>query len=109
MIGKLVLGLDYFGDLEGLWGYVVEVFNGKDMLFGYWEIVGVLVLFDWGYFLDMIFVFFVELIDVVSCEVDLMGILGDKYVFGMEIIVELGEEYVWIGKFIYYMFVDSVI
>lgn len=52
LIGCFVLGLDVNVEIIGVYGYVVELLLGKDMLLGYWEIVGVFVLFEWGYFSD---------------------------------------------------------
>lgn len=52
LMGCFVLGLDECVDIIGVYVYVVELLFGKDILLGYWEIVGVLVLFEWGYFSD---------------------------------------------------------
>ena len=40
------------GALRGAWGYGVETSKGKDTPSGHWEIAGVPVAFDWGYFPD---------------------------------------------------------
>jgi len=36
--------------IDGAWGYASELSSGKDTPSGHWEIAGVPVLFDWGYF-----------------------------------------------------------
>ena len=46
--------LGHSGPPEGLWGYGVEVSKGKDTPSGHWEIAGVPVPFDWGYFPETI-------------------------------------------------------
>lgn len=56
-----VLGFDVFGlgvEFIGVWGIVIEVLLGKDMFFGYWELVGVFVLFEWYVFVDKENLFF---------------------------------------------------
>ena len=35
---------------RGQWGYGIETSNGKDTPSGHWELAGVPVPFDWGYF-----------------------------------------------------------
>ena len=35
---------------QGAWGYAKELSSGKDTPSGHWEMAGVPVLFDWGYF-----------------------------------------------------------
>ncbi len=36
--------------LKGRWGFATEVSRGKDTITGHWEMVGVPLQFDWGYF-----------------------------------------------------------
>ncbi len=48
--GRAVPGLGHDGAPHGRWGYGVEVSKGKDTPSGHWEIAGVPVPFDWGYF-----------------------------------------------------------
>src|SRR4029078_5664580 len=48
--GHLPKGFYVDTALRGQWGYGVEVSNGKDTPSGHWEIAGVPVTFDWGYF-----------------------------------------------------------
>src|SRR5215203_3172615 len=48
--GRLPPNLSPPGEVTGAWGYGVETSKGKDTLSGHWEIAGVPVRFDWGYF-----------------------------------------------------------
>ena len=107
--GKDVPGLDYTGAPEALWGFAAEVSNGKDTPSGHWEIAGVPVRFDWGYFPDTVPTFPAELIDPICDAAKLKGVLGNKHASGTEIIAELGEEHVATGKPIFYTSADSVI
>lgn len=107
--GKAAPGLEFSGEPEGLWGYAREVSNGKDTPSGHWEIAGVPVRFDWGYFPDEVPTFPAELIESVLARSDIPGILGDKHASGTVIIEELGEEHVRTGKPIFYTSADSVI
>jgi len=107
--GKDVPGLDFSGEPEGLWGYAAEVSNGKDTPSGHWEIAGVPVRFDWGYFPEKIPTFPNELIAKICEKAGLDGILGNKHASGTVIIAELGEEHLRTGKPIFYTSADSVI
>lgn len=107
--GEHIPGLTHSGAPEGLWGYAAEVSNGKDTPSGHWEIAGVPVRFDWGYFPETIPTFPADLIAKVSEKAGLSGILGDKHASGTEIIAELGDEHVKTGKPIFYTSADSVI
>ncbi|GAA0779746.1 phosphopentomutase [Roseibium denhamense] len=107
--GNVIPGLSFAGEPEGLWGYAAEVSNGKDTPSGHWEIAGVPVRFDWGYFPETIPTFPDELIEKISAKCGLDGVLGNKHASGTEIIAELGEEHVRTGKPIFYTSADSVI
>src|SRR5919206_3534329 len=48
--GRMPPNLDPFGAPAGAWGYAVATSKGKDTPSGHWEIAGVPVTFDWGYF-----------------------------------------------------------
>lgn len=94
--------------VTGFWGAADEVSNGKDTPSGHWEIAGVPVRFDWGYFPDEVPCFPQELLDTIYREADLEGSLGNKHASGTEIIAELGEEHVKTGLPIFYTSADSV-
>jgi phosphopentomutase len=92
----------------GLFGVGREISKGKDTPSGHWEITGVPVPFDWGYFPKTVPAFPPELVEAIIAEAGLPGILGDKHASGTEIIAELGEESIRTGKPICYTSVDSV-
>jgi phosphopentomutase len=95
--------------LLGQWGYAEEVSHGKDTPSGHWEIAGVPVLFDWGYFPNTIPTFPASFTDAFIAQTKLPGILGNKHASGTEIIAELGAEHMATGKPIVYTSADSVI
>jgi phosphopentomutase len=94
--------------VKGLWGAASEVSRGKDTPSGHWELAGVPVTFDWGYFPNTIPTFPAELIAKIVQEAGIAGILGDKHASGTEIIEALGEEHMASGKPIFYTSSDSV-
>ncbi len=95
--------------VTGQWGAGEEISHGKDTVSGHWEMAGVPVLFDWGYFPATIPTFPKDLTDALITQAKLPGILGDKHASGTEIIAELGEEHMRSGKPIVYTSADSVI
>jgi len=92
----------------GRWGVGREISNGKDTPSGHWEIAGVPVPFDWGYFPQAEPTFPAELTEALIREAGLPGILGDRHASGTTIIAELGEESIRTGKPICYTSIDSV-
>ncbi|MBS8262481.1 phosphopentomutase [Roseibium polysiphoniae] len=102
-------GLDFAGEPDGIWGCAAEVSNGKDTPSGHWEIAGVPVRFDWGYFPDPVPTFPEALISEVIERGEIPGVLGNKHASGTVIIQELGEEHLRTGKPIFYTSADSVI
>jgi phosphopentomutase len=96
-------------DPVGLWGAAEEVSNGKDTPSGHWEIAGVPVTFNWGYFPRTIPTFPDTLIAEAVRRAGLPGILGNKHASGTEVIEEYGEEHIRSGKPIFYTSTDSVI
>jgi phosphopentomutase len=107
--GRMPPNLEPKGPLTGAWGYGVENSKGKDTPSGHWEIAGVPVTFDWGYFPDTQPTFPRELTNALIEQANLPGILGDKHASGIAIIDELGAEHVRTGKPILYTSVDSVL
>lgn len=93
---------------EGYFGYAVEQSLGKDTPSGHWEIAGVPVNFEWGYFEHTIPCFPDELINELIKRANLAGVLGNKHASGTEIIEELGEEHILSNKPIVYTSADSV-
>lgn len=92
----------------GRWGVGREVSKGKDTPSGHWEIAGVPVPFEWGYFPHTVPTFPSDLIAEFVDRAELPGILGDKHASGVPIIQELGEEHIRSGKPICYTSIDSV-
>lgn len=107
--GLLPPGLDTEPDLAGLYANAREVSHGKDTPSGHWEITGVPVLFDWGYFPSRVPAFPVELTDALIERAGLAGILGNKHASGTDIIGELGLQHIATGKPICYTSADSVL
>ncbi|MDP6874580.1 MAG: phosphopentomutase [Alphaproteobacteria bacterium] len=100
--------LGYDGAPAGAWGYAVEQSLGKDTPSGHWEIAGLPVAFEWGFFPETEPCFPGPLIDRLISRCGLPGILGNKHASGTEIISELGEEHIQSGKPICYTSADSV-
>ena len=95
--------------LVGRWGHASEVSNGKDTITGHWEIAGVPVPFDWGYFPHEVPAFPQELTDGIISRCKLPGLLSLAHASGTEVIEEFGEEHIRTGKPIAYTSADSVI
>ncbi|MGE4534464.1 phosphopentomutase [Halomonas sp.] len=101
-------GVTPFAEVIGAWGHAAEVSSGKDTPSGHWEIAGVPVRFEWGYFRDEQVSFPPELLAALVREAGLPGVLGDCHASGTEIIARLGEEHLATGKPIVYTSGDSV-
>ena len=106
---KLVHPIGDDSNVTGAYGYAIEISKGKDTLSGHWEITGVPVDFEWGYFPDKPNCFPQELLDKLISEGNLPGVLGEKHASGTVIIQELGEEHIKTGKPIVYTSGDSVL
>jgi phosphopentomutase len=92
----------------GRWGVGREASKGKDTPSGHWEIAGVPVPFEWGYFPQTVPTFPADLVAELIAKAELPGILGDRHASGTTIIAELGEESIRTGKPILYTSIDSV-
>ena len=92
----------------GAWGYAVESSRGKDTPSGHWEMAGLPVDFDWGYFPDTVPCFPSQLIERMIVGGNLSGVLGNCHASGTAIIDELGEEHITTGSPIIYTSADSV-
>jgi phosphopentomutase len=93
----------------GVWGVGLPASPGKDTVTGHWELAGVPLDKDWGYFPKTEPCFPPALIAALVVEADLPGILGDKHASGTAILDELGEEHIRTGKPICYTSADSVL
>ena len=106
--GKLHPGNDESLEIIGAYGHAAELSSGKDTPSGHWEIAGVPVLFDWGYFTGKENAFPAELLDELIKRAELPGVIGNCHASGTTIIAELGDEHVASGKPIVYTSADSV-
>ena len=111
LAAKGASGRDPFGPvaLKGQWGHAREVSRGKDTITGHWEIAGVPLTRDWGYFPHIIPAFPQDLIDTLIARCKLPGVLALCHASGTQVIEDFGEEHVATGKPIVYTSADSVI
>jgi len=107
--GSFPTGCEADAQIRGAYGFAAELSSGKDTPSGHWEIAGVPVLFDWGYFTDKENTFPPELLNKLIELANLPGILGNCHASGTTIIAELGEEHMESGKPILYTSADSVL
>ena len=106
--GEFAEGVPVDTEIIGAYGHAAELSSGKDTPSGHWEIAGVPVLFDWGYFSRKTDTFPQELLDALVERAGLPGYLGNCHASGTTIIAELGDEHVRTGKPIFYTSADSV-
>lgn len=106
--GRLAAGVALPDRVDGAWGYAKEVSSGKDTPSGHWEIAGVPVRFEWGYFREKENSFPPDLLDALIERADLPGVLGNCHASGTEIIARDGVEHIETGKPIVYTSADSV-
>ncbi|WP_333606572.1 phosphopentomutase [Arsukibacterium sp.] len=105
--GQAVMVADA-SDCIGAYGYARELSSGKDTPSGHWEMAGVPVLFDWGYFHAKTDSFPPELIAELCQRTGVTGILGNCHASGTDILVKLGDEHIKTGQPICYTSADSV-
>ncbi len=106
--GVYPAGFDPVENIVGCYGYAKELSSGKDTPSGHWEMAGVPVLFDWGYFTKPEDTFPADLLQELIDKGDLAGVLGNCHASGTEIIARLGDEHIATGKPIVYTSADSV-
>lgn len=106
--GKAVIGIEVNEAPQGYYGFAIEHSLGKDTPSGHWEIAGVPVMFDWGYFPPDYPSFPESLLRDLMARCQLPGILGNRHASGTKIIEELGVEHMQSGKPIVYTSADSV-
>jgi phosphopentomutase len=106
--GKPVPGLSTSETIQAAYGCAEEKSVGKDTPSGHWELAGVPVSFDWGYFPPEYPSFPDDLLEALIKRAKLPGVLGNKHASGTEIIKDLGDEHVRSGKPIVYTSGDSV-
>jgi phosphopentomutase len=106
--GRKPPGLDGEIAIAGQFGCACEVSRGKDTPSGHWELAGVPVPFDWGYFPRTRPCFPPTLISELCERAGLPGILGNCHASGIQIIAALGEEHIATRRPICYTSADSV-
>lgn len=92
----------------GYYGYAVEQSLGKDTPSGHWELMGVPVMFEWGYFKDEPQCFPKALIQSLIERSKIPGVLGEHHASGTTVIETYGAEHQRTGKPIIYTSADSV-
>ncbi len=93
---------------QGWYGAACERSFGKDTPSGHWEMAGVPVEFEWGYFPKTVPCFPPALVSDLVARAKLPGVLGDCHASGTQIIDDLGLEHIATGKPIVYTSADSV-
>ena len=106
--GEWAAGFHQRDGFAGAYGAARERSTGKDTQSGHWEIAGVPVEFDWGYFPRTVPSFPQELTDELQRQTGVAGWLGNCHASGTEIINQYGDEHVATGKVIIYTSADSV-
>ncbi|MFK0573648.1 phosphopentomutase [Endozoicomonas sp.] len=106
--GEFPKGMTCDMPIIGAYGYAREISTGKDTPSGHWEMAGVPVLYEWGYFSDKQNSFPKELLDELIEKAKLPGVLGNCHSSGTTILEALGEEHMKTGKPIVYTSADSV-
>jgi phosphopentomutase len=105
--GRIPPGLEG-GKPEARYGCGIEISTGKDTPSGHWELAGVPVPFDWGYFPRTVPCFPDALVEALCKRANLPGVVGNRHASGTEIIAELGQEHIRTQKPICYTSADSV-
>ncbi|MBO1518335.1 phosphopentomutase [Oceanisphaera pacifica] len=106
--GQVAAGVSLPTEVIGSYGYANEISTGKDTPSGHWELAGVPVLFEWGYFPEREHSFPQSLVNDLVSQAKLPGILGNCHASGTTILEQLGEEHVRTGMPICYTSADSV-
>lgn len=106
--GRFPPGMDPDAPIIGAYAYASEISSGKDTPSGHWEMAGVPVLFEWGYFRDLQNSFPPALLEALVKRANLPGWLGNCHASGTAILDQLGETHMRTGKPIFYTSADSV-
>lgn len=106
--GEWAEGFHLRDGFTGAFGAARERSTGKDTQSGHWEIAGVPVDFEWGYFPRTVPTFPDQLTEALQTQTGVAGFLGNCHASGTEIISRFGDEHVASGKIIVYTSGDSV-
>jgi phosphopentomutase len=107
--GRVPPGLASSEPAGGVWGSAIERSRGKDTPSGHWEMAGLPVESDWGYFPNAEPCFPGALTEALIVRCELPGVLGNRHASGTEILDCLGEEHIRTGSPILYTSADSVL
>lgn len=97
-----------FTEVTGAYACAAERSSGKDTPSGHWELMGVPVDFEWGYFRDKTDSFPHALLSDIFAACELEYSLGNCHASGTDIIARLGETHIRTGAPIFYTSGDSV-
>jgi phosphopentomutase len=107
--GGPLAGLEPTSTPSAAWGSAKERSTGKDTVSGHWEMVGLPVAFDWGYFDAAENPIPQTLLDALAEATGVDGFLGNCHASGTEIIARLGAAHLQTGRPIVYTSADSVL
>ena len=107
--GRSAPGLASRRPVIGYWGAAQERSTGKDTVSGHWELCGLPVDFEWGYFPRPDESFPDDLVSDLAQAAGCDGRLGRCHASGTEIIQRLGEQHLSSGWPIVYTSADSVV
>ncbi|PCI62841.1 MAG: phosphopentomutase [Gammaproteobacteria bacterium] len=93
---------------KGAYSYAAEISTGKDTPSGHWEMMGVPVLFDWGYFNNKAKSFDDELVAHINKATGFTGMLANCHGSGTDIINQFAAQHISSGLPICYTSADSV-
>ncbi|ALI56738.1 phosphopentomutase [Celeribacter marinus] len=93
---------------QGLFGAAAEVSQGKDTPSGHWELAGVPVPWDWGYFPKTEPSFPQDIMELTAKLCGAGGTLANCHASGTQVIDDFGAQHVKTGWPICYTSVDSV-
>jgi len=106
--GVYPVGVPKCNNIIGMYAACKEISSGKDTPSGHWEMMGVPVEFEWGYFPKTIPCFSDVLVNSFVEKAQVAGILGNCHASGTEIIEALGMQHMDSHKPICYTSSDSV-
>jgi len=107
--GRPLAGMPDDAATLGSFGAARERSTGKDTVSGHWELCGLPVDFDWGYFDAPSESFPPALLQALAQAAGTDGVLGNCHASGTEIIAQLGEQHLRSGWPIVYTSADSVL
>jgi phosphopentomutase len=101
-------GLNAAKAVKGSCGFATEISHGKDTITGHWEMAGVPLQFNWGYFPHTIPAFPQSLMNEIITRCNLPGLIAMCHASGTDVLDDYGEDHVQNGKPIIYTSTDSV-